>query len=82
MSDLAKLRTEFEKAEQKAQKLQADKDQALEKVRDRFNDRLAAAVDDAAAKQKALNDAEAADALLDRPDGETLARTLGLTLPT
>jgi ElaB/YqjD/DUF883 family membrane-anchored ribosome-binding protein len=81
MTDIEHLRDKYEKAEQKAQELQADKDDALQKVRDRFNDRLRKANDDLAEAQKALADAEAAQALVGRPDAELIAANLGLTLP-
>jgi DNA-nicking Smr family endonuclease len=81
MADLEKLRSDWEKAEEKAQKLMADKDEALAKVRDRYTDKLQDANDDAAAKQKLYLDAEAAQALVGRPDAETVASNLGLTLP-
>lgn len=79
--DLDKLRSDAEKAEQRAQKLMAEKDEAVQKVRDKYTDRLRDANDEAAAAQKALCDAEAANALLDRPDGPSVAEALGLTLP-
>lgn len=81
MTDIDKLRSDYEAAEAKAQKLMADKDEALEKVRDRYGDRLRKANDDAAAAQKALADAEAAAALVGREDAELVASNLGLTLP-
>lgn len=81
MSELKKLRSDYEKAEAKAQKIMADKDEALAKIRERFTERLQAANDDAAAKQKVWADAEAANALLDRPDGGLVAERLGLELP-
>lgn len=73
-----KLRADYEKAEQKAYKLQAEKDELRDRLRD--------AVEDAAAKQKTLRDAEAAQALVDRDDltddaRRDLADRLGLTLP-
>jgi hypothetical protein len=79
--DLDKLRADLEKAEQAAYKLQADKDDAVEKARSKYADKLRKANDDAAAAQKALADAEAANALMDRPDGPSVAEALGLKLP-
>jgi hypothetical protein len=72
--DLDKLRKEYEDAEAKAQKLQADRDEAIAKVRDRYDGKLRAATDAAAAAQKEWRDAEAFVPLLDRPDGESVAR--------
>ena len=80
MSDLKQLRKAYEDAEAKRAKLQADKDEAVEKARARYAGKLRAAVDEAAAVQKALIDAEAAEALKDRPDGEKVAQALGLSL--
>lgn len=80
-------------AEAKAQKLQADKDAALTKVRDQYNTKVAKAVDEAAAAQKAYLDDQVIQSLLDRidpdapdPDAERAriqaqAAALGLTLP-
>ena len=81
MADLEKLRSDLEKAEEKAAKIMADRDEALLKVRERFDDRLRAANDDAAEAQKAVCDAEAAEALVGRDDAEIVANNLGLTLP-
>ena len=74
------LQAKFEQAEAKAQKLQSDKDEALQNVRDRFSDKQRQATDKAAEAQKAWADAVAADALRDRPDGAKIAEALGLTL--
>jgi hypothetical protein len=81
MADLKTLRADAKAAEENAQKLQAEKDDAVRKVREKYGKRLAKAVDEAAAAQKKLADGEAADALLDRPDGRAVAEALGLTLP-
>lgn len=81
MADIEKLRSDFENAEEKAAKIQADRDEALLKVRERFDDRLRKANDAAAAAQKELADAEAAAALVGRDDAEIVASNLGLTLP-
>jgi hypothetical protein len=74
------LHETYEKAEQDAQKIMADRDDAIQKVRDRFDDRLRKANDKAAKAQKVWLDAQAAEALLDRPDGEAVAQALGLNL--
>lgn len=76
------LREKYEKAEADAQKIMADKDEAIQKVRDRYGERLQKANQKAADAQKEWADAEAANALLDRPDGEALAERLGLELPS
>lgn len=81
MTDISKLRSDYETAEAKAQKLMADRDEALAKVRDRFDERLQDANQEAADAQKAWMDAEAASALVGRDDAETVAANLGLTLP-
>jgi hypothetical protein len=81
MTDTNTLKTQYEQAETDAQKLMAEKDDALEKVRTRYGKRLQDANQKAAQAQKAWSDAVAAEALLDRPNGEALAQTLGLTLP-
>ena len=73
MADIEKLREEYQSAEQKAQKLMFDKDEAILKVRDRYGEKLRAANDDAAAAQKRLADAEAAQALAERRDAAVAA---------
>lgn len=75
-----KLRNDYEKAEAKAQKIMADKDDALQKVLDQYGDRLRKANDDAAAAQKELLNAEAVESLKDRPDGDQVAASLGLSI--
>jgi hypothetical protein len=75
---LDKLRADWEKAEARAHKLTAQKDE--------IRDKLRAATEDAARAQKTLNDAEAAQALADREDltddaKAATADRLGLTLP-
>lgn len=82
MTDTNRLEQTYRDAEAKAQKLMAEKDEAVQKTRDRYASRLQEANDEAAAAQKEWLDAVAAEALLDRPDGEAVARSLGLTLPT
>jgi predicted nucleic acid-binding Zn-ribbon protein len=81
MADLEKLRGEYEAAETKAQSLMADKDDALQKVLDKYREKMRDANEQLADAQKALADAEAAAALVGRPDAETVAANLGLTLP-
>jgi hypothetical protein len=77
MPSVDKLRSDYEKAEAKAFKLTAQKDEV--------RDRLRAATDDAAAAQKALADALAVEALAERDDigdaeRQRIAESLGLDL--
>jgi formate hydrogenlyase subunit 6/NADH:ubiquinone oxidoreductase subunit I len=81
MADIEKLRAEYEHAEEKAQSLMAAKDDALQKVIDKYRDKMRDANQRLADAQKALCDAEAAAALVGRDDAETVAANLGLTLP-
>ena len=76
-----KLRQEHETAEALMFQLQAERDAAVKKARDEYRERIEQAIDAAAAAQKALCDAEAAQALVGRDDAETVAANLGLTLP-
>jgi hypothetical protein len=76
MADLEKLRGEYEAAEAKALKLQADKDEAMQKVLDRFRDRQREANQAAATAQSDLLDAEVQLALSDRPDRDDVASSL------
>lgn len=81
MSDTTKdLKDKWQAAEAAAVKLQNEKDDAIDKVRAKYADRQRKAVDKAAEAQKVYLDAEAADALRDRPDGEAVAEALGLKL--
>jgi hypothetical protein len=82
MSDIQKLQDAFEQAEARAIKLQNEKDEALDKVRDRFRSRQQAAVQQAADAQKAWLDAAASEALRGRDDAEAVANALGLELPS
>ena len=75
------LQAEYDEAIDNAYKIQAEKDAALAAVKDEYGDKLRDANDKAAQAQKALLDAQAADALLDRPDGQDVAHALGLKLP-
>jgi Skp family chaperone for outer membrane proteins len=60
MADIDKLRSEYEQAEAKAHALQADKDEAMQKVLDKYRDKMRDANAKAAEAQKAFCDAEAA----------------------
>jgi hypothetical protein len=77
MSDLDKLEQTWRDLEAKAQKIMAEKDEAIAKVREQYTDQAAQANEDAADAQKAFLDADAAAALLDRPDGEAVAERWG-----
>ena len=79
--DTKALKQAWQDAEAEAVKLQNEKDAAIDKIRAKYGDRQRKAVDKAAKAQKEFLDAEAANALLDRPDGEAVAAALGLTLP-
>lgn len=74
------LETQWRDAETHAQALMAEKDNALQKVKDHYGRQLQAANTKAAQAQKAYLNAQAADALRDRPDGPAVAEALGLTL--
>jgi len=74
------LQTAYEVLEAKAYKLQADRDDAIAKVREKYNQKIRDANEDTAIAQKAYLDALAADGLRDRPDGQAVAQALGLTL--
>jgi hypothetical protein len=74
--NLDKLRKASDDAHTKVHALQAEKDEAMQKVRTKYTDRLRTAIDKAAAAQKELCDAEAAGALADRPDGPAVAKAL------
>lgn len=76
------LKAKWEKAEADAQKLMADKDDAVAKVFARYADRLQKANQRAADAQKEWNDAVAAQGLVGRDDAEDVADRLGLTLPS
>jgi hypothetical protein len=69
MTSTDKLREDWQKAEAEAIEIQAEKDKAIDEIRAKYGDRQRKAVDEAAAKQKVYLDAEAAAALVGRPDG-------------
>jgi hypothetical protein len=73
MANLKELRSEWEQAEAQAHKLQAEKDAAIDKIRERYTDRQRKANDEAARKQKVYLDADAAQTLADRADAEAAA---------
>lgn len=68
------LKQAWQDAEAKAQKIMADKDEAVQKIRTRFDERLRAANNKAAEAQKAYLDADAVDELRSRDDQENAAR--------
>jgi predicted DNA-binding protein (UPF0278 family) len=72
------LRTAWQTAEAKAQAIMAEKDEAIDKVRAKYTDKLRSATQDAADAQKAFLDADAVSALADRDDGFVVAKSLGL----
>lgn len=84
MSDSTKdLKDKWQAAEAEAIRLQNEKDDAIDKVRAKYGDRLRKKVEAAAAAQKKFLDAEATDALRERPDQEAAAAKaaeLGLSL--
>lgn len=80
MTGIERLRAQFEAAEQKAQKIMAQKDADLARIRNKYRERLQRANQQTADVQKRLNDAEAVEQLKDRPDGEAVAKALGLEL--
>lgn len=75
------LREAWLAAEQRAQAIMAEKDAALQAVRDEYGARLRQANSDASAAQKAMLNAEASAALVGRDDAHLIARNLGLELP-
>lgn len=82
MSDIDKIRDDYEKAEQALYKLDAEYQDKRAKLSDRYRPRLDKLGDKAATLQKQLCDAEAAQALVGREDAAVIADNLGLTLPS
>lgn len=82
MSNLDELKQENEQAHADLYALQAEKDAAVEALYAEWRSKLQDAQVRARDAQKAMCDREAAEALLDRPDGEAVAQSLGLELPT
>jgi hypothetical protein len=82
MADLKKLEQDWKDKEAAAIKIQADKDEAVQKARDKYAERLRKAVDEASKAQQEFADASAAEALVGRDDAEIVANNLGLTLPS
>ena len=79
---LEQLRQENEQAHADLYALQAKKDEAHAALYAEYREPLREAQQRAADAQKAMCDREAAEALLDRPEGEAIAASLGLELPT
>jgi hypothetical protein len=73
------LKQEWQDKESKAIALVAEKDDAIDKIRTKYTDKLRKANDEAAKAQKAYLNAEAAAALVGRDDAEVTANNLGLT---
>jgi hypothetical protein len=82
MADLKKLEQDWKDKEAAAIKIQADKDEAVQKARDKYAERLRKAVDEASKAQQEFADASAAEARVGRDDAEIVANNLGLTLPS
>jgi DNA polymerase III delta prime subunit len=68
MADIDKLRENFEKAERTLQQESAAYDAEKARLKKRYQGKLAKLAERTRDAQKALNDAEAAKALLDRTD--------------
>lgn len=85
MTQLDDLRVAYESADQQATGLTGEyetaRNAALAELKAQYKPQIDEAVEAAAKAQKAYCDAEAAHALLDRPDGESIAQSLGLELP-
>jgi hypothetical protein len=79
MSNLEDLEQDWKDKESAAQKIMADKDEAMRKIYDKYAKRLKDATAEAAEAQKRYLDADAATALVGRDDGEIVANNLGLT---
>ena len=75
-----KLKSEWKAAEDRAIKLQNEKDKAIDAIQSKYRDKQRKAVDEAAAKQKKFLDEEVRESLRDRPDGEAVAEALGIDL--
>lgn len=76
MSELKDLEKAWKDAEAEAVRIQNEKDAAIDKIRDRYTKRQQQANQKAADAQKRFCDATAANALLDHPDGQNVARSL------
>lgn len=86
MASIEKLRESYEKAERTLQVEAANYEAEKAKLKKRYQGKLAKLAERAADAQKALADAEAAQALSERDDLEdaqkrALAASLGLKLP-
>jgi hypothetical protein len=78
---LEQLRGRYVEAEARLHELDAEYQAARAAVDAEYGPRLHALGAEAHRLQGELCDAEAVDALLDRPDGQAVADALGLTLP-
>jgi nitric oxide reductase large subunit len=81
MPTLEELQAANLAAETEAVRLQNEKDAAIQQIVDQYEPQLRQAVANAAAAQKAMCDAEAANALIGREDAQAVAASLGLELP-
>jgi hypothetical protein len=79
MADKSKEREAWEKAEADHLKLANEYEDKRQALKEKYQDRLSKAADEAREAQKAYNDSEAASALVGRDDGETVANNLGLS---
>jgi hypothetical protein len=81
MPTLEELQAANLAAETEAVRLQNEKDAAIQQIVDQYEPQMRQAVVNAAAVQKAMCDAEAANALIGREDAQAVAASLGLELP-
>jgi nitric oxide reductase large subunit len=81
MPTLEELQAANLAAENEAVRLQNEKDAAIQQIIDQYEPQLRQAVANAAQAQKAMCDAEAANALVGREDAQAVATSLGLELP-
>ena len=77
----AELKAQYTQLEDQVVALQKEKDDSLEAVWDEYRPQLQELQPQLRDAQKAYCDAEAAEGLVGHPDAESLAESLGLTLP-
>lgn len=75
------LKAQYQQQEDQLVALQAEKDEKLQAVWNDYREDVQHMRDETAALQKQWLDAEAAEALAGRADAESVADSLGLTLP-
>jgi uncharacterized protein YjbJ (UPF0337 family) len=80
MANLDKLKTDWEKADEKAGKLggeyEGKRQKALSDLKERYTERLEKVTAEAVEAQRAYMDAMVLSALADRPDGRVVAEDL------